>query len=147
MLGCVATVSLAHAAQAPALNDQQFAALLADFQRAVDTERDRYRLPGITAAFVLPDGRMGKVASGFADVERHLTMTPDSRMPAPDLAESWTGSRIDVRCSPQASATIDRCTAQPPPARERAGKLEAEPFLDTLPVYRYRLEHRRTPRR
>jgi hypothetical protein len=25
-------------------------------------------------------GRMGKVASGFADVERHLTMTPDSRM-------------------------------------------------------------------
>ena len=33
------------------------------------------------------------------------------------------------------------------PARERSGKLETEPFLDTLPVYRYRLEHRRTPRR
>ena len=33
------------------------------------------------------------------------------------------------------------------PARERSGKLEAEPFLDTLPVHRYRLEHRRTPRR
>ena len=34
-----------------------------------------------------------------------------------------------------------------PPAPERAGKLETEPFLDTLPVYRYRLDHRRTPRR
>ena len=33
------------------------------------------------------------------------------------------------------------------PIRERTGKLEAEPFLDTLPVYRYRPEHRRTPRR
>jgi len=28
------------------------------------------------------------------------------------------------------------------PTRERTGKLEAEPFLDTLPVYRYRSEHR-----
>jgi len=30
------------------------------------------------------------------------------------------------------------------PMRERAGKLEAESFLDTLPVYRYRSEHRQT---
>ncbi|MDH4167326.1 MAG: hypothetical protein OEV90_13085 [Gammaproteobacteria bacterium] len=30
------------------------------------------------------------------------------------------------------------------PMRERAGKLEAEPFLDTLPVFRYRPEHRPT---
>lgn len=33
------------------------------------------------------------------------------------------------------------------PARKRAGKLEPEPFLDTLPVYRYRTEHRNTRRR
>jgi len=31
--------------------------------------------------------------------------------------------------------------------RERAGKLEAEPFLATLPVYRYRADRRRTPGR
>jgi hypothetical protein len=28
--------------------------------------------------------------------------------------------------------------------RERAGKLEAEPFLETLPVFRYRPDRRRT---
>ena len=34
-----------------------------------------------------------------------------------------------------------------PPARERAGKLEAAPYLATLPVHRYRLEHRHTRNR
>ena len=33
------------------------------------------------------------------------------------------------------------------PARERSGKLEAEPFLDSLPVYRYRPDHRRITNR
>jgi len=123
LLGCVATASLAHAAQAPALNDQQFAVLL-------------------IVAIIQSRASANSHIISF----RHATRA-ESRVPAPDLAESWTRSRIDVCCSPQASATIDRCTAQPPPARERAGKLEVEPFLDTLPVYRYRLEHRRTPRR
>ncbi len=58
----------------------QYAALIARFQSAVDAERARYSVPGITAALVLPDGRMAKVASGFADVERKIRMTPDSRM-------------------------------------------------------------------
>ena len=33
------------------------------------------------------------------------------------------------------------------PARKRAGKLDAEPFLDTLPVHRYRPEYRPVGRR
>ena len=32
----------------------------------------------------------------------------------------------------------------PPEARQRAGKLEDKPFLETLPVYRYRPDHRQT---
>jgi D-alanyl-D-alanine carboxypeptidase len=67
-------------AAAAALDDAQYAALAARFQAAVDAERVRYSVPGITAAFVLSDGRTVKVASGFADVERKLAMTPDSRM-------------------------------------------------------------------
>jgi hypothetical protein len=35
----------------------------------------------------------------------------------------------------------------PLPARSRAGKLEAKPFLETLPVYRYLPEHRPMTRR
>jgi CubicO group peptidase (beta-lactamase class C family) len=68
------------AVDAAPLSDSQYAALVARFQSAVDAERTRYSVPGITAAFVLPDGRMAKVASGFADVERKIPMTPDSRM-------------------------------------------------------------------
>jgi hypothetical protein len=33
------------------------------------------------------------------------------------------------------------------PSRHRAGKLEDEPFLDSLPVYRYRTDHRSAGRR
>lgn len=62
------------------LSEAQYAALIARFQSAVDAERARYSVPGITAAFVLPDGRMAKIASGFADIERKIPMTPDSRM-------------------------------------------------------------------
>ena len=68
------------AVDAAPLSDSQYAALVARFQSAVDAERARYSVPGITAAFVLPDGRMAKVASGLADVERKIPMTPDSRM-------------------------------------------------------------------
>lgn len=68
------------ASSAAPLGEAQYAALLQRFQTAVDAERARYSIPGITAAFVLPDGRMAKVASGRADVERNVAMTPDSRM-------------------------------------------------------------------
>ncbi|WP_157995043.1 serine hydrolase domain-containing protein [Peristeroidobacter soli] len=76
-----ATTFVWHAAvDAAPLSESQYAALVARFQSAVDAERARYSVPGITAAFVLPDGRLGKVASGYADVERKVRMTPDSRM-------------------------------------------------------------------
>ncbi|SHL85429.1 hypothetical protein SAMN05444414_1652 [Roseovarius marisflavi] len=36
--------------------------------------RDRYDLPGATAAFVLPDGTVASVATGLADVEAGRAM-------------------------------------------------------------------------
>src|SRR5262245_3755326 len=79
MIAVAMFLGKAAGAAAP-LNESQYAALIARFQSAVDAERARYSVPGITAAFVLPDGRMAKVASGYADVERKIPMTPDSRM-------------------------------------------------------------------
>jgi D-alanyl-D-alanine carboxypeptidase len=67
-------------ATAESLTDDQFVALLATFQKTLDEQRIMQKLPGATAAFVLSDGRMGKVASGYADVERRVAMTPDTRM-------------------------------------------------------------------
>ncbi len=80
------------ASGAASLSDSQYAALLERFQTAVDAERVRYSVPGITAAFVLPDGRMAKVASGQADVERHVPMTPDSRMLSGSTGKTFTAA-------------------------------------------------------
>lgn len=55
----------------------------------LERERQQLELPGATAAFVLPDGRSGSVAAGFADLERKLPMRPDSRMPAGSIGKTF----------------------------------------------------------
>lgn len=92
--------------RAAALNDREFAALVANFQGAVDAERERYRIPGMTAAFVLPDGRMGKIASGSADVEHHVAMTPDSRMLSGSIGKTMT-SAVAVKLAEQGVWSLD----------------------------------------
>ena len=105
-LALIAAGLSAPALRAADLNDREFAALLADFQAAVDAERERYRIPGMTAAFVLPDGRMGKVASGSADHERQLAMTPDSRMLSGSIGKTMT-SAVAVRLAEQGVWLLD----------------------------------------
>jgi D-alanyl-D-alanine carboxypeptidase len=96
----------AAASVAAPLSDSQYAALLERFQTAVDAERARYSVPGITAAFVLPDGRMAKVASGQADVERHVAMTPDSRMLSGSTGKTFTAA-VAVKLSQQRVWSLD----------------------------------------
>jgi D-alanyl-D-alanine carboxypeptidase len=62
------------------ISDAEYTQLVARFQAKLDAMRIAQKIPGATAAFVLPDGRMGKVASGYADVENKILMTPDTRM-------------------------------------------------------------------
>jgi D-alanyl-D-alanine carboxypeptidase len=62
------------------VSDAEYTQLVARFQAKLDALRIAQKIPGATAAFVLPDGRMGKVASGYANVENKILMTPDSRM-------------------------------------------------------------------
>lgn len=93
-------------AGAAALDDAQYAALIARFQSAVDAERARYSVPGITAAFVLPDGRVAKVASGFADIERKVPMTPDSRMLGGSTGKTLAAA-VAVKLSKQGVWSLD----------------------------------------
>ncbi|HEY5758930.1 MAG TPA: serine hydrolase domain-containing protein, partial [Steroidobacter sp.] len=88
------------------LSEAQYAALIARFQSAVDAERARYSVPGITAAFVLPDGRMAKVSSGFADVERKIPMTPDSRMLSGSTGKTLTAA-VAMKLSQQNVWSLD----------------------------------------
>jgi D-alanyl-D-alanine carboxypeptidase len=62
------------------LTDAEFSAFLSRFQTKLDGLRVKNKLPGITAAVVFPDGRLAKFASGYADVDRKILMSPDSRM-------------------------------------------------------------------
>jgi len=50
--------------------------------------------PGATFAYVLPDGRQGAVAVGFADKERNKTMQPDARMPAGSTGKTFFAAWI-----------------------------------------------------
>lgn len=88
------------------LSESQYAALVARFQSAVDAERARYSVPGITAAFVLPDGRMAKVASGLADIERKIPMTPDSRMLSGSTGKTLAAA-VAMKLSQQRVWTLD----------------------------------------
>jgi D-alanyl-D-alanine carboxypeptidase len=94
------------ASNAAPLSESQYAALLARFQTAVDAERARYSVPGITAAFVLPDGRLAKVASGLADVERNVSMTPDSRMLSGSTSKTLTAA-VAMKLSLQGVWSLD----------------------------------------
>jgi D-alanyl-D-alanine carboxypeptidase len=97
---------LASVTHAAPLGDRDFAALLATFQVAVDAERERYHIPGMTAAFVLPDGRLAKFASGAADVERRVAMSPDSRMLSGSIGKT-IASAVAVKLAEQGVWSLD----------------------------------------
>src|SRR4051794_17131620 len=76
----VGFLSFAGAAVCPAAAQPAPAPLVQRFRAELDSLRREYHFPGATGAFVLPDGRVGEVATGFSDTERHVRMRPSSRM-------------------------------------------------------------------
>ncbi len=61
------------------------AAQLATIERSVARIIE---MPGISAAFALPDGRVGSAVTGFADVEAQTRMTPATRFLAGSVGKS-----------------------------------------------------------
>lgn len=57
-------------------------------QSLLQNIRDEYGLPGITAAYILPDDTVITAASGYADVERQQVMSTDSRMLAASIGKT-----------------------------------------------------------
>ena len=58
------------------------------FQDRLDELREELGFIGATAAFVLPDGSEGSVATGHADPEHDVAMTPEHRMPAGSIGKT-----------------------------------------------------------
>lgn len=62
------------------------------FQAALDSMRNRYDLPGATAAYAWVDGTVGAAATGFADAEARAPMTTESRMLAASIGKTFVGA-------------------------------------------------------
>ena len=69
-------------------------ALKARFQSELETLHDQYQFPGATAAYILPDGTVEVVATGLADVELKIPMTPQSRMLAASIGKTFVGATV-----------------------------------------------------
>ncbi len=66
--------------------------LQARFQAEVETLGAQYELPGVTAAYILPDGSVGTAAAGLADIEAETPMSPESRMLAGSVGKTFVGA-------------------------------------------------------
>lgn len=55
----------------------------------VERARADTRVPGVSAAFALPDGRVGAAVAGLADVEAEARMTPETRFLAGSIGKSF----------------------------------------------------------
>ncbi len=67
-------------------------ALDAKFQSELDVLRDKFGFPGATAAYILPDGRIGVAATGLADVEANTPMTPQTRMLPASIGKTFVAA-------------------------------------------------------
>jgi D-alanyl-D-alanine carboxypeptidase len=71
--------------------DPTFEAAQQRLQSRLDELHEELGFVGATAAFVLADGQMGAAATGLADRERNIPMTPDHRMAAGSIGKTIAG--------------------------------------------------------
>ena len=81
-------------AEAPATTAdvERLAELKERFQAGLDEICKKYELPGMTAAYALPGGRVVAFASGMADKESGAKMTPRTRMPSGSVGKTFVAA-------------------------------------------------------
>lgn len=62
------------------------------FQSELATIQKDYNLPGLTAAYIMPDGNTGSASAGYSDLETQEVMTNQSRMLAASIGKSFTAA-------------------------------------------------------
>jgi D-alanyl-D-alanine carboxypeptidase len=56
--------------------------------------KNYHGFPGITVAYVMPDGSLGEAACGLADTEANIPMTPLSRMLAASIGKTFVAATV-----------------------------------------------------
>ncbi len=77
-----------------ALQHDNLPTLEAKFQQELDQLWRLHRFPGATAAFVLPEGQHRVFATGYADREQGIQMSPDSLQLAGSVGKSFTAAVV-----------------------------------------------------
>jgi len=90
LLAAVLSSCLASFASQPAPDNPETGA--SRFQAETDRIREEFGFPGMTASYVLKDGKSGHASSGLADVESKRPMTDNSRMLAASTGKSFVGA-------------------------------------------------------
>ena len=92
LLIAVVFILPAQAGETAGLGAEAFADLGKALQFRLDAMRGELGFPGATAAVLLGDGRMIKLATGMADVEKGVAMTPDHRIPGGSTGKTYAAA-------------------------------------------------------
>ena len=94
---CLVTLLLCAVSTVVVLKDKDFF-FKTGLEQLVKNElnllRHRFKLPGATCAYVLPDGSTGGVATGHADVEEKIPMQLDTRMLAASIGKTFVAATV-----------------------------------------------------
>jgi D-alanyl-D-alanine carboxypeptidase len=70
----------------------EFALLKEAFQAELEKLCSEAGLPGATAAFILADGQLAGFATGLADKDQNMPMTPETRMPSGSVGKTYVAA-------------------------------------------------------
>lgn len=68
--------------------------LKTQFEKELENIHDEYGFPGATAAYILPDGTVEVVATGLADKDHEIPMTPESRMLVASIGKTFVAATV-----------------------------------------------------
>src|SRR5262245_35106000 len=90
-IACAASARTSHTSQVSRTppTPVDVAAIQRSIAPLVTRARDEAWLPGLSAAFALPDGRVGTAVAGFANAGARTRMTPDTRFLAGSVGKSF----------------------------------------------------------
>ena len=103
MRGVVALLLLAGCAPAP----RSVAPMVTDFARAIDSLRREAHIPGLAAVLLRDTTVIMAEGFGFADVERHIPVTPDTPFNIASVSKTVAGV-VAMRLVEQGKLDLDR---------------------------------------
>ena len=114
---------LAIAANGQNVDDAQFARIKAAFQQHLDQAVSKAKMPGATAAFVLPDGRQASFAAGVRSLETKVPIRPTDPMLAGSIGKTFV-SALTLQLIGEGKLDLDSKISR---------WLGAEPWFSKLP--------------